>query len=67
MQEHKHAYKLKIFLSLFVNHQQRGKIKQIKNKDMYVIYIHEEEDAKLASLHTCITWRKDNKPNSHNA
>ena len=25
MQKHKHAYKLKIFLPLFVNHQQRGK------------------------------------------
>ena len=48
-------YKLKIFLPLFVNHQQRGKIKQINKKDTYAIYIHEEEDAKLASLHTCTT------------
>ena len=39
---------------LFVNHQQRGEIKQ-NNKDIYAIYIHEEEDAKLASLHICIT------------
>ena len=48
-------YKLKIFLPLFVNHQQRGKMKQIKNKNIYAIYIHEDEDAKLASLHICIT------------
>ena len=47
--------KLKIFLPLFVNHPKRGKIKQINNTDIYVIYIHEGEDAKLASLHTCIT------------
>ena len=69
-------YKLKIFLSLFVNHQQRGKRKTKKyssppfcskqrinkgvtsNKSIiriYAIYIHEEEDAKLTSLHICIT------------
>jgi len=29
---------------------------------IYAIYIHEEEDAKLASLHICITWRRDDKP-----
>ena len=42
----KHAYKLKIILRislpLFVNHQQRGENKS-NNKDIYVIYIHEEE------------------------
>ena len=53
-------YKLKIIPPLFVNHQQRGE-KQINNKDIYAIYIHEGEDAKLASLHTCITRRRDNK------
>ena len=53
-------YKLKIFLPLFVNHQQRSK-NQINNKDIYAIYIHEEEDAKLTFLHTCITWRRDDK------
>ena len=33
---------------------QRGELKSI-NKEIYAIYIHEEEDAKLTSLHTCIT------------
>ena len=62
MQKLKYVYiKLKIFLPLFVNHQQRGKIKQIKNKDIYAIYINEEEDAKWASLHTYIIWRRDDK------
>ena len=46
-----YAYKLKIILPLFVNHQQRGE-KQINNKDIYAIYIH-DEDVKLAPLHTC--------------
>ena len=32
------------------------------NKDVYAIYIHEEEDAKLASLHIYITWKRDDKP-----
>ena len=41
--------------------QQRGEIKST-NKEIYAIYIHEEEDAKLTSLHTCITWRRDEKP-----
>jgi len=29
---------------------------------IYAIYIHEEEDAKLTSLHIYITWRRDDKP-----
>ena len=34
--------------------QQRGEFKST-NKEIYAIYIHEEEDAKLTSLHICIT------------
>ena len=34
--------------------QQIGEIKST-NKEIYAIYIHEEEDAKLTSLHICIT------------
>ena len=40
-------YKLKIFLPLFVNHQQRGENKS-NNKDIYAIYIHEEERRKVS-------------------
>ena len=57
-------YKLKIFLPLFVNHQQRGE-NQINNKDIYAIYIHKVKDVKLAPLHTCITWRRDDKTLTH--
>ena len=56
MQTLKYAYINSKSFSHFLSIINKGlKIKQIKNKDMYAIYIHEEEDAKLASLHTCIT------------
>ena len=79
MHEHKsysnmHIKYFKIFLPLFVNHQQRGKntktnfsppfcqkqrdqegVNKSKHLSLYAIYIHEEEDAKLAFLHICIT------------
>ena len=54
-------YKLTKFFYLFLSiRQQRGEGNQT-NKYVYAIYIHEEEDTKLASLHTCITWRRDDK------
>ena len=46
--------------------QQRGEIKST-NKEIYAIYIHEEEDAKLTSLHTSLHEEGMTSPNSHNA
>ena len=63
MQKLKYAYiNSKSFSPFCVNHQQRGEIKQVKNKDKYAIYIHEERDVKLAPLHTCITEEGMTKP-----
>ena len=49
---HKHAYiKLQIPLPFLSNHQQRGENKS-NNKDIYAIYIHEEERRKVNCIHT---------------
>ena len=55
MQKHKYAYINSKFFSPFLSIINKGVKKQTNNKDVYAIYIHEEEDAKLASLHTRIT------------
>ena len=61
MHKQKHIaciYKLSKFFSPFCQLLNKG-VKTNNKKDVYAIYIIKRRDVKLAPLHTCITWRRD--------